>query len=97
MKMPTKREYSDTFNKILGLEIDWTKLKTEELVQLAMIFSTPDLLLKKLGVGPEVDEGQRRLVTAGVDTLRGFVENWDGPLARFVRKVMDQDAQPKPP
>lgn len=95
--MPTKKEYSEAFNTILGLDIEWTKLKVEDLVQLAMLFGNQELLLKKLGIGTEADEKQQRIVLAGMETLRDFVEHWDGPLARLVRKVTAPEPQSDTP
>lgn len=88
--MPTKSEYSTTFNSVLGLDIDWTKLKVEELVQLAVLFNHPQLLLQKLGIKQEGEAGQKRLVEAGIDTLKEIAGNWEGPIARFLRKVIDE-------
>ncbi|MBA7607194.1 hypothetical protein ES703_14352 [subsurface metagenome] len=95
--MPTKKEYSEAFNAIFGLEIDWTKLKVEDLVQLAMLFGNQELLLKKLGIGTEANEKQQRIVLAGMESLREFVEHWDGPLARLVRKVTALEPESETP
>ena len=95
--MPTKKEYSQAFNTIFGVDINWTKLKVEDLVQLAMLFGNEELLLKKLGIGAEADEKQQRIVLAGMESLREFVEHWDGPLARLVRKVTTPEPQADTP
>lgn len=56
----TKEDYEKVFNDLLGMEIKWSKLSKEELVQIAMLFENPELLMKKLVPEPVVDEKKPR-------------------------------------
>ena len=51
----TKEDYEKVFNDLLGIEIKWSKLSKEELVQLAMLFDNPEILIKKLMPDPQKD------------------------------------------
>lgn len=44
----TKEDYEKVFNDLLGMDIKWSKLSKEELVQLAVYFDNPEILMKKL-------------------------------------------------
>lgn len=84
-KMPTKKQYSDLFNRLLGTSVDWTGLKLEELVQLATLFDHPEVFLGKLGVNLD-KESKKRLLDLGLEALEEFTERWEGPFARLYRR-----------
>ena len=86
----TKKEFEETFNKLLGTNIKWSLLRYEDLVELAVLFNHPEILLKRLGVNIEEEVGRRRLIEAGVETVREIANQWQGPLARFLRKVVGE-------
>ena len=48
----TKEDYERVFNDLLGIEIKWSKLSKEELVQLGVFFDNPEILIKKLMPDP---------------------------------------------
>ena len=87
MPKATKKEFEETFNRLLGTDIKWSLLRYEDLVELAVLFNHPEILLKRLGVNIEEEVGRRRLVEAGLETVREIANQWQGPLARFLRKV----------
>jgi len=89
--MASKKEYEETFNKILGVSVKWSLLRKEDLMQLAILFTNPELLLKKLNINSELDAHRRRLIGAGVETLKEIAENWDGPLAKFVKRILKDE------
>ena len=88
--MPTKEEYSEIFNKLLGTHINWTKLSKEELMELAVLLDNPEILLKRLGVNIEKELGRRRLIEAGIETVKEIANQWQGPLAKLLRKVLEE-------
>jgi len=86
----TKKEFEETFNKLLGTNIKWSLLRYEDLVELAVLFNHPEILLKRLGVEVEKEAGRRRLIEAGIDTVREIANQWQGPVARLLRKIMEE-------
>lgn len=44
----TKEDYEKVFNELLETDIKWSRLSKEELVQLAVFFDNPEILIKKL-------------------------------------------------
>lgn len=84
--MVTKQDYEDTFNELLGTSIKWSKLRLEDLIQLAVLFNNPEILVKKLGVGEEIHEteSKRRLA----DIVLDFADSWEGPVAKALRKLV---------
>jgi len=85
--MPAKKvEYERIFNELLGTSIKWSNLRLEDLIQLAILFNNPELLMKKLGVADDIrrEEIKRRL--GGL--LYKWMEEWEGPLARLVRRLL---------
>jgi len=83
--MPAKKvEYERIFNELLGTDIKWSRLRLEDLIQLAVLFNNPEILLKKLGVTDEVrkEETKKRLG----DIILELAEQWEGPLARAIRR-----------
>lgn len=94
--MPAKKEdYEKIFNKIFGLQIQWSKLNLEDLIQLAVLFNNPSLLLEKLGVEAQKEVGRKRLVEVGVDWLTDLIESaqWDGPLIQLARKTFGTEKE----
>lgn len=81
--MGSKKEYSDAINKLLGLEIDWTKLTQEDLIQFATLLNNPKVFIEKLGADQEVQE----YVVGGVfrEIAAGALESFDGPIARILK------------
>jgi hypothetical protein len=94
--MPTKEEYAQVFNKLLGTTIHWEKLSLEDLVQLATLFNHPEIFLEKLGATVKQEMGRRRLVEVGIDVLKDWADKWEGPLAQLVRRIMaEEEAAPE--
>ena len=77
----------------MGTSIEWSRLRYEDLVELAVLFNHPDILLKRLGVEVEREAGRRRLIEAGIETVREIANQWQGPVARFLRKVVGEEAR----
>ena len=91
MPKASKKEFEETFNKLLGTNIKWSLLRYEDLVELAVLFNHPEILLKRLGVEVEKEVGRRRLIEAGIETVREIANQWqvDGPLRRFLKKLFE--------
>lgn len=85
--MPAKKEdYEKTFNELLDTNIKWHYLRLEDLIQLAVLFSNPEILVKKLGVTEAVHkaESKKRLG----DIVLDLAESWEGPVAKALRKLV---------
>ena len=90
--MPAKKaDYEKIFNKLLGVNIKWSRLNLEDLIELAVLFNHPETFLERLGVPLQKEMGKRRLVEVGIDVLKEWSENWEGPLARLVRRVVSEE------
>jgi len=87
----SKKEFEETFNKLLGTNIKWSLLRYEDLVELAVLFNNPDVLLKRLGVNVQKEVGRRALIEAGMETVREIANQWEGPIARLLRKVLGEN------
>ena len=90
MPKASKKEFEETFNRLLGTNIKWSLLRYEDLVELATLFNHPEILLKRLGVEVEKEIGKRRLIEAGIETVKEIANQWQGPLARLLRKVFEE-------
>jgi len=84
----TKQEYEEVFNKLLDTNIKWSRLRLEDLIQLATLFNNPEIFVKKLGVTEEVHkaESKKRLG----DIVLDLAESWEGPVAKAFRKFVGQ-------
>ena len=91
MPRATKKEFEETFNQLLGTNIKWSLLRYEDLVELAVLFNNPDILLKRLGVEAEAEAVRRRFVGAGLETVRELANQWQGPAARFLRRLLGEE------
>ena len=90
MPKASKKEFEETFNKLLGTNIKWSLLRYEDLIELAVLFNHPEILLKRLGVDVEKEAGRRRLIEAGIETVKEIANQWQGPLARLLRKILEE-------
>jgi len=93
--MPSKREYEEMFNKLLGTSVRWSNLTKEDLVQLATLFNNPEVFLKRLGLKNEEVRFQsliRKLSREGVlNSLLEIAENSDGPIVNALKGFIDQN------
>jgi len=92
-KRYTKKDYSDALNKLLGVNIDWTKLSYDDLVTLTVLFSNPDILMKRLGVkAASIDEQRlkllKRLGRRGVKGLRKL--GFEGPVVELLEELLGE-------
>jgi len=91
---PSKIEFERVFNELFGTHINWRKLTKTELVELATVLNHPEILLAKLGIKKEqfkALEVRNKLVDASKEVFTTFFENWEGPLVKIARKVLDFD------
>jgi len=58
-------------------------------MELAVIFNHPEILLEKLGVKDKIEKQavRERFIEAGLGLITEFAENWEGPIARLLRKL----------
>ena len=90
MPKASKKEFEETFNRLLGTSIKWSLLRYEDLMELAVLFNHPEILLKRLGVEVEKEAMRRGLIEAGIETVREIANQWRGPVARLLRKIMEE-------
>jgi hypothetical protein len=81
-----KGDYEKIFNELLEMNIKWSNLRLEDLIQLAVLFDNPELLAKKLGISGEIhkEESRRRLG----DVIIELADSWEGPLAKLIRRFV---------
>lgn len=90
--MPAKKEdYEKIFNKIFGTDIKWSKLNLEDLIQLATLFNSPEILISRLGGKIEKQVTRKRLVNVGVEMLEEIIDKWEGPLATLYKKLVGEE------
>ena len=92
--MPTKEEYNSLFNKLFGLDLDWTRMKKEDLAQFAVQLSHPEVFLENLGVSSEVHKEESKRQKGFLREIKDeLVDNWKpGALVTALRKfVEDKD------
>ena len=86
VKMASKKDYEKIFNELLGVNVKWSLLPKEDLAQLAVVFSNPEVLLKKLGYNEEIKN--EAVKQKFMEAFRNFVENYDGPLIKTLRQII---------
>lgn len=92
--MPAKKEdYEKIFNRILDINIEWHRLKLEDLIQLAVVFNHPEILIKKIGGKLEREVTRKRILDVGAEILEGVLSEWEGPLAKLYKKVIGKEEQ----
>lgn len=88
-----KLDYAKVFNQMFGTNIKWEKLNLEDLVQLAVLFNDPKLLVSKLGGKFQQQVTRKRLLDIGVEMLEELAEKWEakGPLITLAKKVLGKE------
>jgi len=86
--MPSKKEYEEVFNQFFGVSIKWSKLTKEELASLATVLNNPEAILERLGQDVKKRVFRGRILDLGREVAEEFVAGWDGPFARFMRRVL---------
>lgn len=90
--MPAKKaDYEKIFNKLLGVNIKWSRLNLEDLIELAVLFNHPETFLERLGVPVPKEMSRRRLVEVGIDAIKEWSERWEGPLAQLARRFLSEE------
>ena len=90
---PKKAEYELVFNELFDTNIKWSKLRLEDLIQLAVLFDHPELFVKKLGINGEIHEEEpKRRGGFLLEMADELMDTWPGPVAKALRKfVEDKD------
>jgi len=88
-----KSDYQKVFNQMLGTNIKWEKMNLEDLIQLAVLFNNPKLLVSKLGGKFQQQVTRKRLLDIGVEMLEELAEKWEakGPLIVLAKKVLGKE------
>lgn len=87
--MPTKKQYEKVFNKVLGTDIEWSKMKKEDMVQFAVLLNNPEIIMKKIG------EGGGSKNTLLYEAAKEFLSYWDGPVAKVLRVMTESGGKTK--
>jgi len=84
--LPSKEEYEKIFNELLGVSVKWSKLPKEDLAQLAILFSNPELLLKRFGYDEKIksEAVKEKLFSA----MKDFLKTYDGPVVKTLRDML---------
>jgi len=80
-----KEEYSKAFNELLGTDIRWERLTKPELTQLAVLFSNPEILVKRLGVKTRKRVLRDRLAKV-IDEL-----GLEGPVINLIKDLLREE------
>ena len=88
-----KADYQKVFNQMFGTNIKWEKMNLEDLIQLAVLFNNPKLLVSKLGGKFQQQVTRKRLLDIGVEMLEELAEKWEakGPLIVLAKKVLGKE------
>ncbi len=90
--MAKKLDYERALNQIFGTNIKWSKLSTEELVELATILNHPEVLLEKLEITNEYK--RKLLIDRFIEATTDLLKEWEGPVATLLKKFMKEEKQP---
>jgi hypothetical protein len=82
--MTDKAKFAEIFNKLLDTDIPWERLPKESLIELAVLFNHPEILMKKLG-------GNEKAKVVLGEVALGLMESFDGPVAKMLRRVVSRD------
>lgn len=85
MTVAKKADYEKIFNELLETNIKWSKLRLEDLIQLAVLFNNPEILVKKLGISGDIHHAEFRKSLG--DIVLELADNWEGPIAKALRKL----------
>ena len=80
--LTSKTEFEMVFNGLLGTDISWSKLSKENLIELAVLFKNPDILMQKLSKKSESPMD----LTVGKLAMT-VLESWDGPLLKGLKTL----------
>lgn len=90
-----KQEFETVFNKLFETNIEWHRMKLEDLITLATIFSDPKILISKLGGEVEKEVARKRLIDVGVEIVEETLGTLDGPLARLYKRLAGKEEKKK--
>ena len=90
MPTPKKQDYERVFNKIFECNIEWHRMRLEDLVKLATVFDDPKVLISKLGGEAEKEVTRKRLLEVGVEMFEDALGAFDGPLARLYKRLVEK-------
>lgn len=82
--MTDKAKFAEIFNKLLGTDIPWERLPKESLIELAVLFNHPEILMKKL-------KGDERAKIVIGEVALGLMDSFDGPVAKLLRRVVSRE------
>ena len=84
----TKKEISETLNELLGIDVDWTKMTKEDLIDISRILAEPSELIKKLSSEEDKREITRKtLIDRGINLVR----KRDGPIIDLLKDFIGEE------
>lgn len=82
--MTTKKEFEEALNEALDTDIEWSRLKKEDLMEVATLFSHPEVLFDQLEYKSEADKPVNKLLSLG----EKWYEGSPGPVASTLRELL---------
>lgn len=82
-----KKDYEEAINTVLETDIEWSKLKKDDLVKFAQMLNEPEQLMEKLGVEADSDAKPfERAIDIGEKLGKKWVKHSNGPIAKRLRE-----------
>lgn len=82
-----KNEYEDLFNKVFGVQVKWSRLSCEDLIQLATVLSNPGDLIRRLKtISPEAKTKEEKIL----EGIKLVIEGLDrkGPIISTLKRLL---------
>lgn len=88
----TKEDYEEVYNDLLGIDINWSKLPLEDLKALSVLFSNPELLVRKLGYKSDKEKKREKrrekIIETGENLVLDRLDKGKGPISKLYRKLV---------
>lgn len=83
----TKKDYAEALRELLDTDIEFEKMKKEDLEKLVEMFSEPKKLIKRLGIE---EEEKKRITRDHIkEKAKKVIEERDGPVVNIIQTLID--------
>ncbi|MEM1672344.1 MAG: hypothetical protein QXT86_09880 [Archaeoglobaceae archaeon] len=82
-----KNEYEELFNKVFGVQVKWSRLSCEELIQIATVLFNPGDLIRRLkSISPETRTKEEKII----EGIKLMIEGIDrkGPIISTLKRLL---------
>ena len=91
-----KFELASLLNELLGLDVDWTKLSLDDLLEVAKLFVDPDRLIERIQKAQrEAQNVIQSIRSLTKELVKMVLKTWRGPIIRTLRKLILEIEEPK--